>query len=572
MKNLSKKLSCFLVALAAAFLFVTVAPLSPMGIENTSVAVAATKINVTKVNLPKGSSYKLQMTGTNAKVTWSTSNKGVATVNNGVVTGKKAGTAVITAKVGKKKYTCKVTVLGYKVNSNNVVMTKGKTYTLKLSGTSKKDKISYKSNKTSIVTVNAKTGKIYAKKSGTTTITVKVGKTSFPVTVKVETPTLNKTKLTLNLGATYSLKVNSSRKVTWKSNNTSVATVNSAGKIKALKNGSAVITATLSDRVLSCTVTVGGKNIIVCPDTITVGLGETVTYNITAGDSCTYSTANDFVECKVTPSYFKPGDPLTLTVIGQKVGNDTITFVSDNGWTKVVNVTVTAGAEIPSSTVSEVIDHVTISNLKANKGVNNNWINIRFSWTNNSPHELLEQWVTYVFYDAEGKEVDYFYVKANNPVQGQTYTCNVSFDPNTYGWTSRVASVKVVEVSGLLENSLQQNVVSADVPTTYETKIPGIELSEILLKQSYIEYSNKYHFDINFTLKNTSYSGTAYFYLYFFDKDGNVITQRYNKYIYKDLSPNGIITLSDSLPYVYGAIKDGDIASVKIVVYSSYQG
>ncbi len=227
MKNLSKKLSCFIVTLAAAFLFVTVAPLSPIGIENTNVAVAATKINVTKVNLPKGSTYKLQMTGTKATVVWSTSNKAVATVKNGVVTGKKAGKAVITAKVGKKKYTCTVTVLGYKVNSNNVIMTKGKTYTLKLSGTSKKDKISYKSNKTSIATVNAKTGKITAKNNGSATITVTVGKTSFPVIVKVETPSMSKTKITLAPKKTYTLKVNSARTPKWKSNNTSVATVSS---------------------------------------------------------------------------------------------------------------------------------------------------------------------------------------------------------------------------------------------------------------------------------------------------------------------------------------------------------
>ncbi len=46
-----------------------------MLIENTSVAAIATKINVTKVNLPKGGTYKLQVTGTKTTVTWSTSKK-----------------------------------------------------------------------------------------------------------------------------------------------------------------------------------------------------------------------------------------------------------------------------------------------------------------------------------------------------------------------------------------------------------------------------------------------------------------------------------------------------------------
>lgn len=44
------------------------------------------------------------------KAKWSTSNKKVAVVKNGKVTAKKAGTAVITAKYGKYKATCKVTV------------------------------------------------------------------------------------------------------------------------------------------------------------------------------------------------------------------------------------------------------------------------------------------------------------------------------------------------------------------------------------------------------------------------------------------------------------------------------
>lgn len=45
------------------------------------------------------------------KVKWSSSNRMVAVVSKkGKVTGKKAGKATITAKIGKKKYKCKVVV------------------------------------------------------------------------------------------------------------------------------------------------------------------------------------------------------------------------------------------------------------------------------------------------------------------------------------------------------------------------------------------------------------------------------------------------------------------------------
>ena len=57
----------------------------------------------------------LKLTGVKGKVKWLTSNKKVATVSaKGSVKGVKAGTAKITAKVGKKKYTCKITVKAVK--------------------------------------------------------------------------------------------------------------------------------------------------------------------------------------------------------------------------------------------------------------------------------------------------------------------------------------------------------------------------------------------------------------------------------------------------------------------------
>lgn len=69
------------------------------------------KINKTKATLNKGKKVTLKVTGTKSKVKWSTNKKSIATVTSkGVVTAKKKGTATITAKVGKKKYTCKITV------------------------------------------------------------------------------------------------------------------------------------------------------------------------------------------------------------------------------------------------------------------------------------------------------------------------------------------------------------------------------------------------------------------------------------------------------------------------------
>ena len=73
-------------------------------------------LNKTSATLAKGKTLKLTIgyvpsnTTGNRTAVWSSSNTSVATVKNGVVTAKKAGTATITAKVGNKKTTCKITV------------------------------------------------------------------------------------------------------------------------------------------------------------------------------------------------------------------------------------------------------------------------------------------------------------------------------------------------------------------------------------------------------------------------------------------------------------------------------
>ena len=72
---------------------------------------AAVKISETKKTMYKGYTYKLKITGTNKKVEWSSSDKSKAVVySNGKVYVKKNGKVTITAKVGGKKYNCKVTI------------------------------------------------------------------------------------------------------------------------------------------------------------------------------------------------------------------------------------------------------------------------------------------------------------------------------------------------------------------------------------------------------------------------------------------------------------------------------
>ena len=74
-------------------------------------AKAKVKLNKKKLVLTVGKKAKLKVKATKKKVKWSSSKKKIATVTKkGVVKAKKKGTAKIVAKIGKKKYTCKVVV------------------------------------------------------------------------------------------------------------------------------------------------------------------------------------------------------------------------------------------------------------------------------------------------------------------------------------------------------------------------------------------------------------------------------------------------------------------------------
>lgn len=75
------------------------------------VYAAAIKINKSSAALIQGESVQLRISGTKKTIKWSTGNKNIAVVSKtGKVTGKAVGTVNVTAAVGGKKYTCKITV------------------------------------------------------------------------------------------------------------------------------------------------------------------------------------------------------------------------------------------------------------------------------------------------------------------------------------------------------------------------------------------------------------------------------------------------------------------------------
>lgn len=109
MKKFIKSLA---VVLSFVMILTVVTPVS-------NVQAAKIKLNYTKKTIYEGDTFKLKVKGTKKKVKWSSSNKGIASVNSrGVVTGECDGKVTIIAKVAGKKLKCKVVVKEYVVDDD----------------------------------------------------------------------------------------------------------------------------------------------------------------------------------------------------------------------------------------------------------------------------------------------------------------------------------------------------------------------------------------------------------------------------------------------------------------------
>ena len=207
-----------------------------------------------------GNTYQIETKQTGlGTISYSSDNTNIATVSSkGKVTAKSYGTAKIkVTAVGKTKtFTVLVKKKPTSVKLSAAKKTLGVKETYKIdvklspSG-SYYGGIKYTSSNAKVATVNT-SGKIKAIKKGTTTITVKTtnGKTAkIKITVKKAPSRIKlnaKTKI-VKKNKTYQLKAKLSSgaagNITYKSSNKRVATVNSKGKIKAIKKGTAIITA-----------------------------------------------------------------------------------------------------------------------------------------------------------------------------------------------------------------------------------------------------------------------------------------------------------------------------------------
>ncbi len=286
----------------------------------------------------------LTLTVTNAEVTkWASSKTAVAKVSSaGKVTAVAPGKCTIAATLEDgSKLKCTVTVV--QISKTTATIAAGKTVTLTVEGM---EVSKWTSSDKAIATVGSTTGKVKGVAPGTATITATLADGT-KLTCKVTVVKISKTTATLAAGKALTLKVSGMKVKSWASSAKTVATVTSAGKVTALKKGTAKITATLTDGTkLICTVTVT-KN-----PTITVdgkAFKSTTTYSVKKGSYLTIkvtgkaaSVKNVYATTKATVAkVISANTATTIKIKGIAAGTATVT-IKINGVAFKIKVKVTA--------------------------------------------------------------------------------------------------------------------------------------------------------------------------------------------------------------------------------------
>ena len=298
---------------------------------------------------------------TNKGITWDSANPAIASVGStGKVTAVSAGTVTITVTTadGGKTATCTVTVNAANVAVTDVFLNKtslnllvNDSETLSASvqpAVATNKNVAWSSSDTSVATVN--NGLVKAVNAGTAAITVTTadgGKTAscaVTVTAPVTGVIRNVAEAqTLKVGGTTILSVTvqpdnaTPRTVTWSSSNSSVASVDSGGNVKAQGVGSATITATSvadTTKLITFTITVDPVPVtgvsLVSPLTLPLGGSQQLFPMFEPSDATDQTvtwTSSDDTIASVAGGVVTAGNAGTATITVTAVGGATGTCV-----------------------------------------------------------------------------------------------------------------------------------------------------------------------------------------------------------------------------------------------------
>ncbi len=345
--------------------------LTPRSCTVTVIPAVQLKLSPASREIAKGKSFTIKKIVTpssaNAASTWKSSNTKIATVSSGgKVTAKKIGSCTITCTLTEYGVSavCHVKVAKLrstvKLNQSSIRMNIGSTYRLKktvwTNGT-KNPSVRFTSKNKRIASVAKKSGKIKAKRLGSTVITAKTkdsvhatAKCRVTVIRRISSISLNKTYAVCYVGRTLKLKAavkpkNASiKKLAWSSSNSKIAKVTGNGKITGIAEGEAYITVKAKDgsnKKAQCLIKVMEQvpvtDIMVAQSNLTMKKGDKdkLSYTVLPGEnSDSFKIASDN---KRVAKVSKKG---VVRAVG--TGTATITITSSSGATATVTVNVVA--------------------------------------------------------------------------------------------------------------------------------------------------------------------------------------------------------------------------------------
>jgi uncharacterized protein YjdB len=386
---------------------VTLVPVATVSVNPPSVSVVAGRSTTLAATLRDASGQIV----TGRAVAWSSSNTLVATVSSsGVVTAIAPGAAAITATSEGRSGSSSVTVTSVPVATVTVAPTPttletGSTITLSATlkdagGATLTNRAIAWSSSNSLVASVSGTGVVTAVSAGSATITATSDGVSgtAAVTVKpvpVGTVTVQPTSLELDVGRTSSFSalvrdangtVVTGRVVTWTSSNTAVATVTSAGVVKAIRTGSAAITATSEGKSGSAQLTATPApvgSVVVSPSTVTSPSGQSVTFSATVRDTTGVIVTDRTLAWSSSDTRVATVTP-TGVVTALATGTATIVATSEqvSGWGKM---TVTPGAAATVTLSPEIVtikvDETVQLTATAKDAQGNDITGRTFTWT-----------------------------------------------------------------------------------------------------------------------------------------------------------------------------------------------
>lgn len=348
-----------------------------------------------------------------ASVFWSSNDTTIVSISDaGVVTGKSVGTTQIAASSNGQSAVVPVTVVPIGVASvavapGSATITVGGTVTVQgiaydasgntLSGRT----VVWASSSPHVATVDA-SGKVVGVAAGTATITGtiegKAGSSSITVAViPVAKVVVSPGSAALDVGQSAALTAATTdangntltgRTITWSSANTSIATVTSAGLVKAIGAGTTTISATAEGKTGTAQIAVTApptpvSSVTVSPSNTTLAIGTTVTL------SATTKASN--------------GSVLSGRTVTWASSNTNVATVSSSGVVTAVaagNATITATSEGKSGTASiHVTAPVTAASVTVSPGAvtltNNRGKTLTASVTDASGHAITGHTITW---------------------------------------------------------------------------------------------------------------------------------------------------------------------------------